>query len=499
MQYDFRTKPYSYQLEKFLARRDETAWGHLWDMGTGKTKEDIDQAGWAYQNKKINGWIIIAPNGIHDNWITEEIPKHLPESILSQCALHIYHSSLAANPSHRQACMDLLEHTGLAVLSITYDAVTTKKNKKWIGGKEYVQRFLRTRDTRITLDESNKIKSAGAKRTRAICSLGQKAEQRRIYTGMPTPNTPFDIYSQIKFLDADFWKKKGLADYAAFKSYFGVWQSHKNGATGGRFDICVAYRNLPELSEWLTEITDRVCKEDVLDLPDKVYSPIRFNLAEKQRKLYDELKDEYMLSVDDDDYTIYAELPLVRLLRLQQIACGWLPRDENDILNGDDEPIYEIPGGNPRLQILKEIIEDMKEPCIIWGRFINDITKICDLLKSLDKTYVRYDGTIPGPERGPTKNRFNDGKVQFFVGNPAVGGQGLTLTRASTMIYYSNSFNLDHRMQSKDRIYRIGQKNKVNYIDLLANDTVDFKIVSALVKKINVQSTITRENMKDWI
>lgn len=499
--YQFKTDAFPHQLEKFLARRDETAWGHLWEMGTGKSKEDIDQSSWNFLNDDIDGWVIVAPNGVHENWITDEIPKHMPDEVLSKVRMFTYHSSKSGNVAHKDECEAILNHDGLAIVAISYDALMTGPSKKWMGGREFIEKFLRTRQAKMTLDESSRIKNAGAKRTRAICAIGKRAHKRRIYTGTPVPNGPFDIYPQVKFLDENFWKRHGFDNYSAFKAHYGIWRAEVNSSTGGRFEYCVAYRNLDHLYEILKEITDRVTKDEVLDLPKKIYTPTPFHLTSKQRKLYDQLKDECIAWLDDTgDAAVTAELPIVKLLRLQQIACGWVPRSDEDIESGNDEPIYEIEGGNPRLDMLGEIVEDIGHPAIIWARFRGDVDRICEMLDNKKLTYVRYDGKIPpGPERAEAKRRFNEGEVEFFVGNPAVGGQGLTLIRAKTTIYYSNSFDLDHRLQSEDRNHRIGQDVRVNYIDLIARNTVDVDIVRALRRKINVASMITGDTLREWL
>ena len=223
-------------------------------------------------------------------------------------------------------------------------------------------------------------------------------------------------------------------------------------------------------------------------------------MSPEQSKLYESLKDECIAWLDDGGGAVTAEMPIVKLLRLQQIASGWVPRSDEDIEAGDEEPIYEIPGKNPRLELLGEIVEDLPHPAIIWARFRGDIDRIGAKLDAMGKTWVRYDGAIPpGPERAEAKRQFNEGEVQFFVGNPAVGGQGLTLIRAKTTIYYSNSFDLDQRLQSEDRNHRIGQDVPVNYVDLIARGTVDSQIIQALRRKINVASMITGDQLREWL
>lgn len=495
MEYEFKTEPFPHQREKFLAHREAPAWGHLWEQGTGKTKEDLDQTAWQFLNGLIDAVVVVAPNGVHENWITDEIPTHLPDEVAEKTKAFTYHSSKANNKGHQRELENLLHHDGLAFLAITYDAIMTKR------GRAFVERFLRIRTAKMTLDESSRIKNPGAKRTRAICAIGRKAAFRRIYSGTPVPNGPFDIYPQVKFLDWEFWNQFGLGNFTAFKTYFGIWKSEVNSSTGTRFEYCVAYKNLPELYDMISGITDRLTKEDVLDLPDKIYTPRTFEMTKRQADLYEQMKEECIAWLDEEaDIAVHAEMPIVRLLRLQQIACGWVPRSPEDITAGDPEPIHEIEGGNPRLDLLRELCEDLPHQAIIWARFRADVDRIMEALHTMGKEAIRYDGAIPpGPERAEAKKKFNDGEAQFFVANPAVGGQGLTLIGAKTTIYYSNSFDLDHRLQSEDRNHRIGQNVSVNYIDLIARGTVDHQIIGALRKKINVAATITGDRFREWL
>jgi SNF2 family DNA or RNA helicase len=112
-----------------------------------------------------------------------------------------------------------------------------------------------------------------------------------------------------------------------------------------------------------------------------------------------------------------------------------------------------------------------------------------------------YYGGIPDDERKRVLAEFQDpdSEMRFFVGNPSTGGYGLTLTAAHTMIYYSNSFDLEKRLQSEDRAHRIGQTKNVTYIDLIAVGTVDEKIVKALRDKINIATQVMGEDFKQWL
>lgn len=150
---------------------------------------------------------------------------------------------------------------------------------------------------------------------------------RRILTGTPISVGPFDLYSQIRFLDEYFWKNKGIHGTVEFRNYFGRWftaaDCKKLHGYDPGYDKLIEYQNLDKLSEWITEISDRVVKDDVLDLPPKLYSKRYFEPTREMKAAYEQLQEELMIEIGDQ--LITAELPIVMLLRLQQISCNYVP------------------------------------------------------------------------------------------------------------------------------------------------------------------------------
>ena len=149
-----------------------------------------------------------------------------------------------------------------------------------------------------------------------------------------------------------------------------------------------------------------------------------------------------------------------------------------------------------------DVLDEIEGKAIIWGHWQRDIKNI---IKAVVDEYgpgsvVDYYGLTPQDERQDNIRKFqNDPKCRFLVGTPQTGGYGITLTQANTVIYYSNGYDLEKRLQSEDRAHRIGQKKNVTYVDLICEDTVDEKIVKALRKKINVASQVLGEELKSWI
>jgi SNF2 family DNA or RNA helicase len=316
-----------------------------------------------------------------------------------------------------------------------------------------------------------------------------------------------------------FWKDRGFARYEAFKTYFAIWETFVKLDGGkfkrerdctpeelanlepGRFERPVQFRNYDELHGYVMELATRVKKEDVLDLPKKVYTKRYFDLSPEQKRIYKELKED-CISMLDSGELLTTPLVITQLLRLQQITSGYIPSD-------DCETIHRFPE-NPRMKILADTLEDVEDSAIIFARFREDIDQIMELLGD---EAVRYDGQIQDRDiRNEARRAFQAGEVRWFVANPAAAGTGLTLHRAKTVIYYTNSFNLEHRLQSEDRAHRIGQDGQivdydedgnpimgVRYIDLAARGTVDSKIIASLRSKLDIASKITGDELVKWL
>lgn len=250
------------------------------------------------------------------------------------------------------------------------------------------------------------------------------------------------------------------------------------------------FQNLGELSDRLKGFSYRVLKEDCLDLPDKIYMKRHVALTKEQEKLYEEMRKTAIANLNGKVTSTVTVL--TQLMRLQQITCGHFV--------ADDGTVQTIK--NNRLDELMDVLEETENKAIIWAYWQRDVQ---DIKNTIEKKYgprsvVDYYGLTPQDERQDNIRKFqNDDECRFLIGTPSTGGYGITLTEANTVIYYSNGYDLEKRLQSEDRAHRIGQKKNVTYIDLIAEDTVDEKIVRSLRKKINIASEVMGEELRDWI
>lgn len=481
-QYKFKTKPFDHQFEQFERSKDLEYFGILWEQGTGKTKLVIDNVGYLFEGGKIDGLLVVAPNVIHGNWVTNEIPTHMPDRIMKKILSYTYYSTKVKTQKHKRMLADLHAHRGLSVLSITYDALATAH------GKRAAIDFLTKRNCMVAADESTRIKTPRARRTKAALNLTMRALFRRILSGTPVDNSPFDVYSQCRFLHPQFWGSMGVSTFTGFKTKFGVFVKGYNGSTGRQFDQLVNYKSLPRLHEYLMHHCSRVTKDQVLDLPPKLYSRLEFELSPKQAKAYASMANNLCVLLENGSLST-SELVITQLLRLQQIACGYIVDD-----NGDFHIIDE--NHSPRIDALKEKCEDLSHQSIIWCKFQKDADLICDALGDRCR---RADGTVKASTRLELCNEFQRGGFQTIVSNPAAMGEGMNLFAARSVFYYNNSFKLGHRLQSEDRAHRIGQEHPVNYTDIVASGTVDLDILDSLLRKVDLASKVTGDELKEWI
>lgn len=501
--YEFKTDPFSHQRRLFERSHTEASVEQaipiFWEQGAAKTKFAIDDASDLYERGEIDGVLVVAPQGVHTNWDTDELPKHCPDRVLAASARHVWRTSKAGTKAAEAERLALIKHEGLSWLLISYDAFMSQK------GKDFVWKFLKRRRVAFYLDESSAIKTPGAKRSKSIVAAGAWARYRRIMDGTPVPNGPFDIWTPMRFLDSTFWDRNGFGSLAAFKTYFGRWRTaeevKKEKGYDPGYDQLLGYRRLPELYDILAKGgADRVLKEDVFDLPPKLYSKRYFEMTPNARRMYEELKEEYITYFEDSGEMVEASLPITRLLRLQQITCGYLPTEDGEEPGGG-AGLRMLDDKNPRIELFKETVSALPHPFIVWAKYTQDVDQIMAALEALGITAVRYDGQVDADQRDLNKQAFNreDGPTAF-VSKPQVGGTGLTLVRAKTEVFYSQDFNLRNRLQAEDRTHRPGMdEHPVNIIDLAAERTTDIKIIAALRGKFDIAGQITGDRLREWL
>jgi SNF2 family DNA or RNA helicase len=476
MNYKFKTKPYKHQMTALEKSWNKQNFAYFMEMGTGKTKVLIDNMSMLYDKGKVDGALIIAPKGVIKTWYEQELPAHLPNHIENVTVL--WQANITKGQQEKLESLFETE-TDLHILIMNVEALSTDK------GVKFAAKFLNSHKVIMAIDESTTIKTPTAKRTKNIIGLGKYAKYKRIMTGSPVTKNPLDLYSQCEFLDPY------LLDFTSYYAFRNRYAEMKTMHLRGRsIQVVDEFKNLGELSDTVKTFSERILKEDCLDLPPKNFTKRHIVLTSEQRKAYDQMKKAAMAVLNGKVTTTMTVL--TQLMRLHQITCGHFTADDGSI------QLIE----NNRIKELMNVLEETEGKAIIWANYQRDITNI---IQNIVKVYgpgsvVDYYGLTPQEERQDNIKKFqNDENCRFIVGTTQTGGYGITLTQANTVIYYSNGYDLEKRLQSEDRAHRIGQTKSVTYVDLIAEDTVDEKIVKALRDKINIASEVLGEELKEWI
>jgi len=483
------------------------------EQGTGKSFMALADAERRSEEGEIDGLLIIAPNGVHTNWVKREIPTHLS---ISHDAIE--YSSGPSKTKLRQMERFFASSASLHIMSMSIDAAVT------INGEKLARRFLQAFKCMMVVDESSTIKNPSAIRTKKIISLGNLAKIRRCLSGTPITNSPADIFSQFEFLG------KGMLGTESYRAFVAEYVqllppnnrvvldvvSASNPKLVAEYKAAVAgnhqrlahdllgklarispqiqakdanghpkNKNLLKLKALIAPHTYRVTKAECLDLPEKIFQTIYFELSPEQRRLYDFMDEHLRYEDKNGEITIFSAL--TKLTKLQQITSGFIMRKSDD---GATFVEYIEDAATPRMNLLMRNISEDDKPCIIWARYIEEIQHICKMLKKAGIPFVAYHGSTRKEDREAAIDNFQSGAARVFVGTQGAAGIGLTLTAAEVVYYYSNDFKLINRLQSEDRAHRIGTKHNVVYVDLVANDTIDEKITSALQHKAEVAAFI---------
>ena len=475
--YEFKSEPYQHQLDTLKSSAHRNLFALFLEMGLGKSKILLDNAGMLFEEGKISGLLIISPKGNLSNWDVHEINKHLPE--------RIERNVVVWQPNHTQKWAYEFEKMVkddsdgvLNIFLVNVEAFATVKACK------FVEEFLVTHDAMMAIDESTTIKNPKAKRTKHLIKLAPLADYRRILTGFPITKAPLDLYSQCYFLSPNLL---GFSSFYAFQARYAI--THNKHMGRHSFQQIVGFQKLEELQESIKDFSIRKIKEECLDLPPKVYTRRLVELTDEQQKAYGTMKREALMVLNDELFSTMNML--TQLMRLQQIVAGSLRNEEGET----------IVLKNNRVQAVLDLLEETSGKVVIFAVFRTDIEELEKAIANKFGTgsVASYYGKTPQDERQKIINKFQEpeSELRYFVSNPQTGGRGITLTGASTMIFYSNSYDLELRVQAEDRIHRIGQEHSCTYVDLVSEGTVDEQILKNLLSKVKISNEVLGE-VRNW-
>jgi len=470
--YKFKTEPFTHQKVALEKCWNKNEYALFMEMGTGKTKVIIDNIGILKQQNLINIAVIIAPKSVYLNW-EDEINTHLSDDIP-----HVIYSW---NKTKKTIDNEILLGK-LGIFLMNVEALSHKSGVVFL--KNLLEKY---KENIFIVDESTTIKNQSAARTKSILKLSKLSKYRRILTGSPVTKSPLDLYTQCAFLSPDLL---GYSSYYSFRARYAV-MDEVNVGNNKYIHIPKYYINLDELNNKLKTFSYRVRKDQCLDLPEKIKLLRTIQLSTEQRMVYNNLKEKAIAIMEDESVSF--NIKIVELLRLHQVTNGFLKTDEGNIKEFKD---------NPKMDDLLELLEQIEGKAIIWANYVHNIESITNKLKDIygESSVVNIYGDVSAEKRKEAVHRFqNDDSCKFFVGNLSTGGFGITLTAASYVIYYSNNYSYEVRLQSEDRAHRIGQKKNVTYIDIVARDSIDFHILKALQNKLQISNKTLGEDIKKWI
>jgi SNF2 family DNA or RNA helicase len=471
--------------------RGKPGFAFFMEMRTGKTKTVLDEFGELEASGEIKHLLVIAPAGVYRTW-EPAIEEHLADSLRRRVKVLRWESK--ASPDGRWQITRAAVTEGVKIFLVNIEALSTVP-----AAQKVVAQFIKRYPTMVVVDESTTIKNFKANRTK-FCLAAAKhpnAKVRRILSGLPTPQGPLDIFTQMFFLDPNilrFTTGKTLSqNFYSFRHRYAVLK--KIRGPGGRIiDTVAGYQNLDELKARMKPYAYRVKRSQChVELP-AIYYRRDVAMTKAQETAYDAMRTQMRVELNNTE-SVTAAIVLVQLLRLHQICCGHLTSKDAE----GNNKITNLPEN--RTAEMLNVLAEHEGKAIIWTAYDADVHKIT---AALEETYgegsvARFWGGNRNTREDEEKRFLNDPQCRFMVSTAASGGRGRTWTIADLVIYHSNTFSLEHRMQSEERPQAIGRTTPIAYVDLSCYGTVEDKILHTLRTKMKLSDAVTGDKWKEWV
>jgi len=533
----FRTEPYKHQLDAFNQFKDAEFFALFADMGTGKSKIIIDIAAYKFLKGEINAVLVLAPNGVHEQWAKEQVVIHCPTPHWQ----FVWKTTKAGNVNYYTNMLEdfifAAESPKLRFLCMNIEALQSDSVIPWLA------KYMQSNKVFTIIDEATRIKSINAKRTKTAQRL-TKYGPHCIATGTPAAQNPFDIFAPFEFLQPNFFG----CNYFVFQHRYGLMMRGTNPHTGGKFTTLMdrptyekikgaikhrleetkkekldsyqidevsvimgvsskvvefiegheeytRYKRLDELKELIAPHVFSAKKKDCLDLPEKIYEKVELPMPKDLRKVYNSLKEKLFAEYSGKELSVSNKMVLS--LRLMQVCGGFFPMSVDEIRTDiDDKEIEELTPKQIKIRRVKPLIIDVKETkmeallheieeideneqIIVWGTFISELELLYEEIKKRWSARLYY-GATPTDKRDEYKTAFQKGEYRVFIGNPSTAGFGLNLQNSTYQLYYSNSFRVENRLQAEDRSHRLGVKNACVYKDFIYKNSIDEKVYDVI-------------------
>ncbi len=488
---DFKTAPYLHQLLEFERSAELKVRALLWQMRTGKSKLTIDTACHLATSDLIDAVIVLAPNGVHENWIQRELPLHhwdaVPRDTLT------WRTGTAGELGGTRVLVeerrgwqkrhdawwaraDRVLGTGrLAWFAFNSESMTRKDVRRFIA------KVVRRRRVLLIIDESQDFRTPGSKRTHMARALANKCLYRRILTGTLVTNSPLHAWSQFELLERGCL---GFSTYKEFKAHHAYYEIERN-RRGQSYPVLKEYKNLDELQGRMAVLSSVVLRSDCHDLPDVVRRPRRIELTDEQLRLYRELHRQFTLELGGQIVSVGENTN--KLIKLQQVVSGFLVDEYGDV--------HDVPGANPRLEAVSDEVYLSPGKVIVWCRFREDMDRVASRLTADGHEVVQYHGRVSSEEKARVRTLFEPGAendVKVLVGYPTAG---IDLSAAWEIVWYSHTFDAIKREQADERATAIGGRN-IGLTDITAPG-VDEYVLENVMAKISVADALAGQGMKD--
>lgn len=516
MAYKSRTTPMKHQAKALelvfnKPRRPSSEDVYAWIMeyGTGKSKVITDEFGIREDAGDLQDLIVFAGAGSYLNWIEDknesqpsEFHRHMSDDLNDRLRAEAWITGAGARHQRRlEALLKTVDDPRPRALVMNIEALSTSTKARDLA-HAFMKPPGKRRRAMVVVDESTSIKTPTSERSKAVLRLAEPswggAGARRILTGLVSPNSPMDLYSQFEFLD---WHILGHQSFYSFQARHAVLKkiqvpipgrTNPDGSPKTRaVNIEVAYRDLDVLHDKIAPYSYRVLSSECQDLPPLTYAPLwEVELTKEQKAIYDDLR-EFATAQLSSEAHVTATMVITRNMRLQQVLCGFtVDEDGNE---------HDIPS-NRGAELLK-VLEPHAGKGIIWVPFHRPLARI---VAALEKVYgpgsvAQFHGQNKNT-RGDEERRFlGDPKCRWMVSTQAAGGRGNTWVNATLAVYFANDYNLELRMNSEKRNHREGQKNHCTIVDFMTRGTNEMKPVQALRDKLDMASIISGDDYKEWL
>jgi hypothetical protein len=476
MKYPPKRKPRQKQAEALQRMDGHKAFALFLEMRVGKTKVILDDWAQKVANKEVSDLCVIAPASVYRIWETA-LQDDVNDALLKQCYVYTWVSKEKASTKA------LLAHPGPRILIMNVEALSTVDP-----ARKLCLNFL-ARPTMLVIDESTTIKSPTAVRTLIINRvLSHRAAFRRILSGLPTPRSPLDIFSQMEFLDRNIL---GYSDYDSFCMHYAITRKTTFGGKL-KYPITVVdgYKNQEELREKILPYSFRAELRECADLPSSQYMIREITMTKEQERVYKELK-KFAIAKLDGQARITPEVVITQMLRMHQVLMGrGVDSDDN---------VHSI--GEHRTATLIDLLNETKEKAIIFCSYDADVQKVAAALRKEfgNNSVARFWGGNRQTREAEEKEFKTNPECRFMVATAAAGGFGRAWDVASITVFYSNTDNLEHRMQAEARQLSVDKTAPMLYVDLVVRGTIEDKILQALRSKINLSAAITNDNWRQWV